>query len=194
LPGEPIVAVDADLNGEGKAGLLADVDEPELGIEEVVVKDAEGPASERQTRSSLSVQELDGAAIFEDAEDSDEAVVVGFGVEEIAYDLLLGVLALQEQVGDVGLLRHGLSVFDDSLGMLLDEGKEIHAFDLEGMIDEAVEVFVSAEGEITLEKDSIMAGEDSYNRRRESFDKTVHGVLLQTKVWLLPSDSRTPFS
>ena len=45
LLGQPFVAIDVDLDGEREPGLQADVDQAELGIEEVVVEDPLLPAS-----------------------------------------------------------------------------------------------------------------------------------------------------
>jgi hypothetical protein len=73
-------------------------------------------------------------------------------------------------------------MFDETLGERLNERQKILAFDFEPVIDETIEVLVASKWEMTVKNHSIMAGQDGYNGRRESFDKTVHGVLLQSRV------------
>ena len=83
-------------------------------------------------------------------------------------------------------------MIDEHLGLPLDEGKEILAAHLEAAIDPAVEVGVAAEGQVTLENDSIMAAENGYNGVSESLVKVRrHGVLLPGGV-ANPWNSRTP--
>jgi hypothetical protein len=55
LPGQPIVAVDVNLDGEGEPGLDADVHQAEFGIEVVVVENALRSPGEGQTRPSLAM-------------------------------------------------------------------------------------------------------------------------------------------
>ena len=72
LPGQPLVAVDVDLDREGEPRLQADVDEAELRVEEVEVEDALRPPREHQARPVLAADQLDGAAAFLDAENGDD--------------------------------------------------------------------------------------------------------------------------
>ena len=51
LLGEPFVAIDIDLDGERQPGLQTNVDQAELGIEEVVVKDPLLPRSTDELRA-----------------------------------------------------------------------------------------------------------------------------------------------
>jgi hypothetical protein len=78
LSGQPVVAVEVDLGGEGEPGLAAKVPEPELRIEEV--EDPLGSAGEDESGSAVAVAEFDGAAGFLAAEDADEsfAIVISF--------------------------------------------------------------------------------------------------------------------
>ena len=59
-------------------------------------------------------------------------------------------------------------------------------FDFQSVIDEAVEVIVTANREMAMKNDSIMAGARGYNGRSESLDEAVDGVLLQRQVWRHP--------
>ena len=85
-------------------------------------------------------------------------------------------------------------MIDQTLGKRLNEGQEVLTFDLEPVIDKAIEMLVTAKREMAVKNHSIMAGQDGYNGRRESFDKAVHGVLLQSSVWQQLLDDKTPFS
>ena len=75
LPGEPFVAIDVDLAGEGKHGLQADVHEAEVGVEEVKVEDALR-SRRKARRGRCAMPELDAAAMFLAAQDGDQAVAV----------------------------------------------------------------------------------------------------------------------
>jgi hypothetical protein len=183
LPGEPFMAVDVHLTGEGKHGLQADVHQAELGVEEVEVEDALRTLAEGELRTVLATEELDAAAEFFAAQDGDQAVATRLLFEQLMDEPVLVRLGFEVLVGGVGVLGQPLSVLDETLGERFDEGQEILAFDFEAVIDEAIEVFVAAEGKVAVKNHSVMAGQDGYNGRRESFDKTVHGVLLQRFVW-----------
>ena len=61
----------------------------------------------------------------------DEFFLVGLGLEMV--------------IRSVGLLRQVFGVIDQALGEWFEEGQEILAFDLERVIDEAIEILVAAE-------------------------------------------------
>ena len=92
-------------------------------------------------------------------------------------------LGLEMVIRGVGVLGHRLSIVDEVLRQRLDERDEVLAFDLERVIDEAIEMLIASKGEMATKNDSIMATEQGYNGRRESFNKAVHGVLLSMAVW-----------
>ena len=71
----------------------------------------------------------------------------GGGLDEF---LLLGP-ALEALIGNAGLGDLSLGVIDESLRLLLDEGQEVHAAHFETTIDPAVEMLVTAEGQMALE-------------------------------------------
>src|SRR5207249_1054055 len=157
------------------------VHEAKIGIEEVEVQDALGALAEGELRTVLPAQEFDAAAKLLAAQDGDQAVAVRFLFEEAVDKLVFVRLGFEVLVGGVGVLGQGVGVFDETLGERLNEGQKILALDFEPVIDEAIEVLVAAKREMAVKNHSIMAGQDGYNSRRESFDKTVHGVLLQSR-------------
>src|SRR5579864_3870521 len=81
-------------------------------------------------------------------------------------------------IQNVGILRQRLRLIDEALRERLDERDEVLAFDLEAVIDKAIQMLVAAERQVAAKNDSIMATEHRYNGGRESFNKAVHGVLL----------------
>src|SRR5262249_37231072 len=99
LPGEPVVAVEADLGGEGEPGLDADVPQPELLIEEVEVQDALRPAREDQSGPVLAVAELDGAAVLLAAQDTNQALAEAALADVLLDEVFLAVLPLEVDVG-----------------------------------------------------------------------------------------------
>ena len=64
-----------------------------------------------------------------------------------------------------------LGVVDEEFGFFFGEGQEVFALDAEGMIDEAIEVGLVGEGQMSLEDHSIMAAEDGDNGRGELDDE-----------------------
>jgi hypothetical protein len=189
LSGQPVVAVDADLGGEGEPGLQADVAEPELGVEEVEVQDPLGPAGEDESGSAVAVAELDGAAGFLTAEDTDEAVAEAAFPDLVLHEVFLAVASLEVEVGGAVLGGEVFGVGDQEFGLLLGEGEEVLAADAEGMVHEAVEVGLVGEGEVSLEEDAIVAAENGDDGRGEPDEKRVrrlHGVLLQKGACATP--------
>src|SRR5208337_4800962 len=73
LAGQPVVAVDVDLDCEREPGLQAEMNQTAIGIEEIIVQYAMRPARENQARSSLAMNQLDGAASFHDLQDGDQS-------------------------------------------------------------------------------------------------------------------------
>ena len=92
-------------------------------------------------------------------------------------------LGFEMMIRSVGLLRQLFGMIDQALGERLKERQEVLAFDLECVIDKAIEMLITTERQMATKNDSIMATEHGYNGGRESFDKAVHGVLLPTVVW-----------
>ena len=92
-------------------------------------------------------------------------------------------LGFEMMIRSVGLLRQLFGMIDQALGERLKERQEVLAFDLECVIDKAIEMLITTERQMATKNDSIMATEHGYNGGRESFDKAVHGVLLPRVVW-----------
>jgi hypothetical protein len=141
------------------------------------------PASKGQTRALVPAQQLDAATMLHAAQDGDEAVGAKFFQQELVDEFFLFGIVAEKAIRRVGLLRERLSKLDEALRKRLDEGQEVLAFDFEAVINEAVEMVVATEGQMAVKNHLIMAAEDRYNGGRESFDKTVHGVLLPVAVW-----------
>ena len=74
LLGEPFVAIDIDLDGERQPGLQANVDQAELSIEEVVIKDSLLPESADELRAIGTGYECKGRTGFLSAENTDESL------------------------------------------------------------------------------------------------------------------------
>jgi hypothetical protein len=105
-------------------------------------------------------------------------------------EVFLAMASLEVDVR--GALAGGdvFGVCDEKFGFFLREGQEIFALDAEDMIDEAVEVGLVGERQVSLEDDSIMAaksGDDGGSKLDEERVGRLHGVLLQKGA------STTPF-
>ena len=125
------------------------------------------------------MQKFDGAARFHDLQHGDEALLARRLAEKLLDQLLLLGPTFESLIGNAGPLGLSAGVIDKDLRLFLDEGQEIHAAHLQAAIDPTVEVRVAAEGEMSLENDSIMAAEHGYNRGGEFLcEVRRHGVLL----------------
>src|SRR5262249_13073677 len=147
LAGQPVVAVDVDLGGEGEPGLHADVAEAELGVEEVEVQHALGPKGEDEPGSAVAVAELDGAAGVLAAQDTDEALAEAACADLRPHEVFLAVAALEVDVGGAVPGSAVFSVGDEAFGFALREGREVFTLDAEGVVGEAVKVGLVGEGE-----------------------------------------------
>lgn len=125
FPCEPLVAVDGDLKGEGKPTLQAHVDQPKLGMQEVVIQAEAFAAGRGEARAPVAPSELEGGAAFQFAEDADQAPGdLEFGGEAGGL-LVLADAARQVAVGAVVLGGGRLGVENEAIGMGLDEAPEV---------------------------------------------------------------------
>src|SRR5262249_53278981 len=160
LPGQPVVAVDVDLGGEGEPGLHADVAEADLRVQEVEVQNALGPKGEDKPGAAVAVAEFDRAARLLTAEDADEAVAQLACADLLLHEVSLAVAALEVEVGGAVAGGEVSGVADETFGFALREGREVFTLDAEGVVDEAVKVNLVGEREVPLEDQSIMAGQN----------------------------------
>ena len=181
LLGQPGVAVDVDLDREREPGRQADVDQAQLGIEEVEVQDALLPPRVDQARSALAGGQPEAGAALHAAEDDDQALdQVGSLSQDLIDQLVLAMGPLKEAVFDAGFLGHPLGVVDDGVGLFLGEGHEVASSDLEDVVDEALEGRPIGDGQVALEEDAIEAGEhgdDQAGKLGDEARQRLHGVL-----------------
>ena len=161
LLGQPFVAVDVDLDGERQPGLQADVDQAELGIEEVVVEDPLLPGSADELGPLGARHECEGRTGFLSAEDADESLGDALVADEVVGPLVLAELAGAIHVGAAGLPRPALGMRDQAVGVLGRHGlHEVAAANLQNAIDEVLEFAGSRQGEMALEDDAVKAVRD----------------------------------
>jgi hypothetical protein len=161
-----------------------------LGIQKIEIENTLGSRGKNQTGSALTVAELDGAAGLLTAQDTDQSGTQAAVADDLLNQILFAMGTLEVVVGSVVLGSETLSVGNELLGFLLQEGDKVLAGNAESMIHEGVETPFIAKGEMPLEEDSIGAGENGDDGRSELDEKRIgriHGVLLQK------GDSATPF-
>ena len=183
LLGEPLVAVDVDLDGERQPGLEADVDQAELTVEEVVVEDPllAGPADElRPFRPGHECERRTG---FQGTEDAHESLGDALVSDEVVGPLVLAELAGAIRVGAAGLLRPVLGMRDQAIGVLGCQGlHEVATADLQDAVDEVLEFAGGGQGQMALEDDAVEAGEhgdDEAGKLGDEARQRLHGVLLR---------------
>ena len=182
LLGQPGVAVDVDLDGEREPGRQPDVDQAQVGIEEVEVEHALLPACVDQAGAVLAGDQLEAGAAFHAAEDADQPFADRPLSQELVDELVLAVGALEVVVLGAGLLGQALGVIDQGFGLFLGEVHEVAASDLEDMVDEPFEGRSVGDGQIALEDDAVEAGEhgdDQVGKLGDEARQRLHGVLLR---------------
>src|SRR6202030_3868781 len=118
LLGEPIVAVDVDLERERRPGLQADVNEAKLRIEEVIVEDVLLPWLGDETRPIFAGDEGKGVAGFLSAEDADEPAFDALIAHEPLRPLVLLEGALAIEISALVFTRPTLGMFHEPFGPL----------------------------------------------------------------------------
>ena len=141
LLGEPIVAVDADLQRIRSPGLQADMDQAQLFIEKVVVEDALPPRHGHEARPRRGEFEGKRIAGFHGAQDADEAAVDALFAQDFLGPLVLAKGTRAIEKSPVGFAGPTLGVSDERIGVLgrqdLDEMVTSNA---EEVIDEAFQL------------------------------------------------------
>jgi len=97
------MAVDVDLDGEGKPGLQAHVHQAEVAVEVVEVQAEATRLGADQPGPLFAVAELKALGLFEDGKDADQA----FG-EAVAFGDLAGFVVLADGAGQVLIRATGL--------------------------------------------------------------------------------------
>ncbi|NOX56968.1 MAG: hypothetical protein GXP27_21510, partial [Planctomycetes bacterium] len=105
--------------------------------------------------------------------------------------------ALDMTIGTAVLGGQALGVLNQLVGVVAEQLDEVDPSDAEAFIHEVIQVLLAAEGQITLENDSIEAAINGYNSRGELGEKTrseFHGVPPHGAISVLDHDYRgTPF-
>ena len=183
LLGQPFVAVDVDLDGERQPGLQADVDQAELGIEEVVVEHPLLSVSTDELGPLGAGHECEGRTGFQSAEDADESLGDALVADEVVGPLVLAELAGAIDVGAAGLPSPFLGMLDQTVGVLGGQGfHEVGAANFQNAIDEVFEFAGSRQGEMALEDDAVKTGEhgdDQAGKLGDEARQRLHGVLLR---------------
>ena len=113
---QPRVAVDIDLDREGKPSGQADVDLAQFWIHEIEVEHALGPACVDQSRAPIAVNELEAGASLHAAENADQPIDDGPLSQCLFDELVLAVIALKKSVFGAGLMGQSLGKVDEGLG------------------------------------------------------------------------------
>jgi hypothetical protein len=180
------VAVDVDLDGERQPGLQADVDQAELGIEEVVIEHPLLPGSADELGPLGAGHKSEGRASFLSAEDADESLGDALVADEVLGPLVLAELAGAIFVGATGIPSPALGMLDQAVGVLGRPGfHEVCAANFQDAIDEVFEFAGSRQGEMALEDDPVEAMEGADDEAGELDQKAPccgHGILPRMRM------------
>ena len=177
LPGQPVVAVEADLDGEREPGGDANVQEAELAIDEVEVQTQALAAGRNDARPTLAVGQLEALAGLDGRQDAHQTFADGVAPEHGPNAVLLADGAVQVDVGPSCPLGHVLGVLLDPLGLPADESTEVlEPQALTG--NETLHGIRPAQGQVTLEEDAIETGNRTGDPGLMFCGKLIHGVLL----------------
>jgi len=181
FPGKPFVAVDVDLDREGKPRLDSYVHESEVTVDEVEVQaEASGVVAD-QLGLALAVLELEAAARLVDRQNAHEAVVDLVllcdppGVVLLARVLLQILVRPARSPGDVfGVLLQCFRAFHDESFEVLHQ----HLL----VAKKICHAFREADGKIALEDDPVEAGKNACNFFLVFYYEFLHGVVLVVEV------------
>ena len=190
LLSQPFVAVDIDLDGERQPGLQANVDQSELGIEEVIVKHALLPGSTDELRSLGAWNEGKGRTGLQGAQDADKSCDDTLLADDALSPLVLAEVTGAIQVGAPGLASPILGVRDKAVGVLRSQGlHEVGAAHLQHAIDEVLELTRRRQGQMALEENAVKTGkhgDDQAGKLGDEARQRLHGVLLQNRAGANP--------
>ncbi len=112
-PVQPLMAVDIDLHSQRQPGLHLDVDQAEVGVEEVIVHDGATAVVGLQAGTPLALGDAERPAGFQGGEGTDQA-----GGDAIALGDLAGQVVLARARGQV--LKGAAGLVGQLTGMLLE--------------------------------------------------------------------------
>jgi hypothetical protein len=115
LLGKPFVAIDVDLDRKRQPGLQANVDQAELGIEKVIIKDPLLPRPTDELRTIGTKYECKGMTCFLGAEDADEPLGDTLIANDVLGPLVFAELASAILVYAACLPSPALSVLDQAV-------------------------------------------------------------------------------
>ena len=118
LSGQPLVAVDIDLKGQGEPGRQADVQQTKLGIEEVEIEHQAAAEIFLEVGSSFAVEDTKGGTGFHGGENRNQALGNALLPGELAGVFFFANLAFQEAKRSTGLVSQFLGVCFDSQSLL----------------------------------------------------------------------------
>jgi hypothetical protein len=183
LPGKPFMTVDVGLGGKREPGLNPKMAKPQCFVLKVKVQDPLGSVGKFQDRPIIAINQLHGAAGFHHTKDRDK-VRLGIGgpfQEKVPDQLFLAMWTLEVQVRNTIFFSHTFGMVNQPLGLFFNERKEIHPTHAKPVINKVVKLPVRPNRVVPFKNNPIKTAKCAYNILRESFQKAVHGVLLQ---WL----------
>ena len=178
--GQPVVAVEADLNREGKPGLQAQVHEAQLPVNEVEVETQALASGVDETRTPLAIDHLEALAGFHRGKDADESLRNPVADGNLPGSLFLAYGTREVNVRSPGFPSELLRVFLHALGGLLDESLEI--LDEKPLL--AHKMFHGlppTDRQVSLEEDPVKTGYGCENLGGVLSQESFHGALLSFK-------------
>jgi hypothetical protein len=177
LFGQPLVAVDIDLDLKGKPGLEADMDPPELPVEKIEVVEQAFSKVVGQAGPPFAGNQFKGRTGLDGGQRADQTLGQAVFLDDPPDEFLLVARSRLIDKRSSGPLGDGLGVGLEPLGLFHDEGFEILDQDLL-TIEKAFHRFGIIDRQMTFEDDAVEAVEGSQYILLMLLDKMVHGVLL----------------
>lgn len=177
LDGEPVMAVDGNLDDEREPGLDADVDEAEVGMEEVIIEAETFSVRGDDAWAADGIGDFERGTSFQLGKDADEAA----GDVEICGDtpgfVVLADVPREVLVRTFVMSCNGLGVQDETIGLSLDELGEVLDFEAASGY-KLIQAFGIIDGfEMAFENDAVKAVESAGNLIGNFVGKRFHGVL-----------------
>ncbi len=198
LLSEPVVSVDADLQRERGPCLQTNVDETEIAVEKIPVKDPLLPRSGDEPGSLGSPDQIERVAGFQSAEDADETGLDALFAKEPFGPLILAEGSGAIEIGASELRRLAWHARPAARPNRSEDLEELAASNAEDAIHEAFEFFDVRQGKMAFEENAIeqcKTADDEAGELGREPPYCAHGILPRSVVVSTnQSGGRMPFS
>jgi len=176
LAGQPLVAVEVDLNLQWEPGLHAHVDETQFPVQEVVVQMQAFALGRLHVGLPSGEAQRERAARLEGREDAHQALRDALALGDLARRIFLAQLGAQVLERPPALARHGHRMRLDTFGVGQQERLDATAVDVV-RLEQLRHRPARHDRQVATEQHAVEAGQHSVNAVLVLIDELLHGDL-----------------